>query len=137
MEDAPVKLLRPVALPMFVLGFTLIGSVAAQAQNAAPAGLPVVGCGQRCYRVAIPLGMYVQEVIDDGRYVTLEDGSTWEIRLNQRPVASSWQPGDFVQLKTVWAPVDRYELLLVRGDNDRAEARIAGRGRPPPTGLPN
>jgi hypothetical protein len=137
MEDAPVKLLRPVAIPMLVLGLTLIGNVAAQAQNAQPAGSPAVGCGPRCYRVAIPLGMYVQEVMEDGRYVTLEDGSTWEIRLSQRPVASSWQPGDFVQLKTVWAPVDRYELVLIRGDNDRAEARIAGRGRPPSTGLPN
>jgi hypothetical protein len=67
----------------------------------------------------------------------LEDGSTWEIRLSQRPVASSWHKGDFVQLKTIWAPVDRYEVLLAHGDNDRAEARIAGRGRPPGTGLPD
>jgi hypothetical protein len=69
--------------------------------------------------------------------VMLEDGSTWEIRLTQRPVASSWLPGDFVQLKTIWAPVDRYEVLLAHGDYDRAEARLAGRGAPPASGLPD
>lgn len=83
-----------------------------------------------CNRVVLPIGMYVREVLDGGSYVTLEDGSTWEIRLPSRPVASSWRPGDFVQLKTIWAPVERYEVLLAHGDRDQAEARLAGRGRP-------
>jgi hypothetical protein len=137
MEGAPVKLLRPVLFPMLVLGFTLIGSVAAQAQSAQPVGSANIGCGHRCYRVALPLGLYVQKVIEDGRYVMLEDGSTWEIRLPQRPVASSWSPGDFVQLKTIWAPVDGFEVLLARGDSDRAEARLAGRGRAPDPSSPD
>jgi hypothetical protein len=79
----------------------------------------------------------VQKIIEDGRYVMLEDGSTWEIRLSQRPVASSWSPGDFVQLKTIWAPVDGFQVLLSRGDNDRAEARIAGRERAPDPSSPD
>jgi hypothetical protein len=136
MEGAPVKMPRPIALMTTVLALTLAGQAAAQ--SASPAGSSdAVGCGQRCYRVALPLGLYVQEVIEDGRYVMLEDGSVWEIRLSQRPVASSWRPGDFVQLKTIWAPVDRYEMLLAHGDNDRAEARLAGRGHAPETGLPD
>ena len=138
MEGAPVKMLRQIALLTSVLALTLAGQAAAQAQGASPAGSSdAVGCGQRCYRVALPLGLYVREVIEDGRYVMLEDGSVWEIRLSQRPVASSWRPGDFVQMKTIWAPVDRYEMLLAHGDNDRAEARLAGRGRAPATGLPD
>jgi hypothetical protein len=100
-------------------------SAAAQAQSTA------VGCNSRCYRVVLPLGMAIREVNDDGSFVTLEDGSVWEIRLSQRPVASSWKAGDFVQLKTIWAPVDRFETLLAHGDSDRAEARLAGRVRPP------
>ncbi len=96
-------------------------SAAAQAQSAA------VGCNWHCNRVVLPLGMTVREVIDDGSFVTLEDGSVWEIRLSQRPVASSWRPGDFVRLKTLWAPVDGFETLLAHGDSDRAEARLAGR----------
>lgn len=132
-----MKLLRPILIPLLVLGSTLIGPVAAQAQNAQPAGTSPVGCGQWCYRVALPLGLYVQQVIEDGRYVMLEDGSVWEIRLSQRPVASSWSPGDFVQLKTIWAPVDHYEVLLARGDSDRAEARLAGRGKAPDPSSPD
>jgi hypothetical protein len=131
MEGAPVKLLRQIAL-IPALALTLSAQAAAQGQSASPAG-----SGQRNYRVVLPLGLYVQEVIEDGRYVMLEDGSVWEIRLPQRPVASSWRPGDFVQVKTVYAPVDRYEVLLAHGDADRAEARLAGRGRAPASGLPD
>ena len=104
-----------------VLIMVSASSAAAQAQSTA------VGCNGHCYRVALPLGLAIRQVTDDGSFVTLEDGSVWEIRLAQRPVASSWQPGDFVQLKTIWAPVDRFETLLAHGDTDRAEARLAGR----------
>ena len=134
MEGAPVKLLRPISLLLPVLGLSLAAVASAQAQSASPAAQ---GCGERCYRVALPLGLYVNEVFDDGGYVMLEDGSVWEIRLNQRPVASSWRAGDFVRLKTIWAPVDGFEVLLSHGDTDRAEARLAGRGRAPETGLPD
>jgi hypothetical protein len=131
-----VKMLRSIALLTPVLALALVSPAAAQAQSASPAG-SADACGPHCYRVALPLGLYVQDVVEDGRYVVLEDGSTWEIRLSQRPVASGWRPGDFVQLKTIWAPVDRYEVLLARGDNDKAEARIAGRGAAPATNLPD
>ena len=100
----------------------------AQSQTVAPQ-LP--GCTWNCYNVTLPYGLYVREVVDGGSYVVLEDGSVWEIRLPQRPVASSWVPGDFVQLKTISAPVDNFEILLAHGDNDRAEARLAGRDRAP------
>jgi hypothetical protein len=137
MEGAPVKMLRQIAFLIPVLALTLVAHAAAQAQSASSAGSSTVGCGQRCYRVALPLGLYVQQVIEDGRYVMLEDGSVWDIRLSQRPVASSWRPGDFVQLKTIWAPVDGYTVLLAQGDNDKAEARLAGRGHAPVSRLPD
>ena len=113
----------PVAFILF-----LPNSTAAQTQSVAPQ-LP--GCTWNCYNVVLPFGMYVREITDGGSFVTLEDGSIWEIRLPQRPVASSWRPGDFVQLKTIAAPIDRFEILLAHGDNDRAEARLAGRARAP------
>ena len=110
-------------VPVLIAALVLLSPrlAAAQAQSTA------VGCDRHCYRVVLPLGLAIREVTDDGSFVTLEDGSVWEIRLPQRPVASSWQPGDFVQLKTIWAPVDRFETLLAHGDTDRAEARLAGR----------
>ena len=135
MEDAPVKLLRQILILVPVLALTLVAEAAAQAQSDAPS--TVSGCGEHCYRVVLPLGLYVKEVFDDGSYVMLEDGSVWEIRLSQRPVASSWRPGDFVRIKTISAPVDNFEILLSRGDSDKAEARLAGRGGPPSTGLPD
>ena len=117
-------------IPVLAAGVVLLlpQDSAAQAQAAAPQ-LP--GCAVNCYSVVVPYGEYVRDVHDGGSYVTLEDGSVWEIRMPQRPVASSWQAGDFVQLKTIAAPVDNFEILLTHGDYDKAEARLAGRDRPP------
>jgi hypothetical protein len=100
---------------------------AAQAQTAPQ----LRGCVWNCYHVVLPYGLYVREVLDGGSFVTLEDGSVWEIRMPQRPVASSWQPGDFVVIRTVPAPVQNYDILLTHGDYDRAEARLSGRAHPP------
>jgi hypothetical protein len=118
-----MKLLRPI--PMFTATLFLLSfnRVEAQARSAAPQ-LP--GCTWNCYSVVLPYGLYVREVRDGGSFVTLEDGSIWEIRLPQRPVASSWRPGDFVQLKTIASPVGRFDILLAHGDYDKAEARLAG-----------
>ena len=114
-----MKMLRLV--PALVLGLALTaGSAVAQSATAND-------CAWQCSRVNLPLGFSIAEITDDGSFVTLEDGSVWEIRLPQRPVASSWQPGDLVEVRNVHAPVDRFEILLARGDNDRAEARLAGR----------
>ncbi len=114
-------MIRMVPVLVAALAVFSTSSATAQAQSAG------VGCNWHCYRVVLPLGLAIREITDDGSFVTLEDGSVWEIRLPQRPVASSWQRGDFVQLKTIWAPVDRFETLLAHGDTDRAEARLAGR----------
>jgi len=126
-----VKMLRLV--PLLGLVLFLPQRAAAQAQNVAPQ-LP--GCSWKCYSVTLPYGLYVKEVVDGGSYVVLEDGSVWEIRLPQRPVASSWSSGDFVQLKNIAAPVEDFEILLAHGDNDRAEARLAGRDHAPVSDLP-
>ena len=132
-----MTMLRPSAFLSLILPLMLAVPAAAQAQSAPENNNGNPGCAGYCYRVALPLGLYVKEVLEDGRYVMLEDESVWEIRLDQRPVASSWRAGDFVQLKTIWAPVDRFETLLAHGDNDKAEARLAGRGRAPESGLPD
>ena len=123
-----MKVLRLIPALAGVLVLFLPNQAVAQAQTTAPQ-LP--GCTWNCYNVVLPYGLYVREVTGGGSFVTLEDGSVWEIRLPQRPVASSWQAGDFVQLKTIAAPVDRFEILLAHGDYDKAEARLAGRETPP------
>ena len=116
-----MKTLRSVALLSTVLTCFAVATAGAQSQST------IAGCTWNCHNVTLPLGMAITEVRDGGSFVTLEDGSVWEIRLPQRPVAASWRPGDFVELRNVHAPVDRYEIVLAMGDSDRAEARLAGR----------
>lgn len=116
-------------VPLFIVAVLFLPN---QSQAQGEATVPQVpGCSWNCYGVVLPYGLYIREVNDGGSFVTLEDGSVWEIRLPQRPVASSWRPGDFVQLKTIAAPVDRFEILLAHGDYGKAEARLVGRDRPP------
>ena len=123
-----MKLLRTIPALVPVLLLFTFNRAAAQAQSAAP---QLRGCTWNCYSVVLPYGLYVREVTDGGSFVTLEDGSVWEIRMPQRPVASSWQPGDFVLLRTIQAPVQNYDILLTHGDYDKAEARLAGRAHGP------
>jgi hypothetical protein len=126
-----VKVLR--LAPAFAVALVLFLPNQSSAQNAAP---QLAGCSWNCYSVVLPYGQYVREVLDDGSYVMLEDGSVWEIRLPQRPNASSWRAGDFVQLKTIAAPVDHYEILLALTENDKAEARLVGRDHAPQSAFP-
>ena len=128
-----MKVLRLAPAFAVVLVLFLPNQLSAQGQAAAPR-LPA--CAWNCYSVVLPYGLYVREVVDDGSYVILEDGSVWEVRLPQRPNAASWRPGDFVQLKTIAAPVDHFEILLAHTDNDRAEARLVGRDRAPQSNFP-
>jgi hypothetical protein len=104
-----------------VLTCFAVATAGAQSQAA------IAGCTWNCHNVTLPLGSTITEVRDGGSFVTLEDGSIWEIRMPQRPVAAGWLPGDFVEVRNVLAPVDRFEILLAKGDSDRAEARLAGR----------
>ena len=123
-----MKLLRLIPALVLVLLMFTFNRASAQAQST---NAPIRGCGWNCYHIMLPYGLNVREVTDGGSFVTLEDGSVWEIRMPQRPVASSWQPGDFVVLHTVPAPVQNYDILLTHGDYDRAEARLSGRAHPP------
>jgi hypothetical protein len=111
--------------------FALLLLVSTAATAGAQAAAPVRGCAWNCYDVVLPYGLYIREVTDGGAFVTLEDGSVYDIRMPQRPVAASWRPGDFVILKSISSPVQNFEILLSHGDTDRAEARLAGRKRAP------
>jgi hypothetical protein len=125
-----VKVLRIAPAFLVVLVLFLPNQLRAQEEQQAVAPqLP--GCTWNCYHVRLPYGLYITHITGGGSYVTLEDGSVWEIRLPQRPVASAWHQGDFVLLTTIGAPVDNFDILLRKGDYDKAEARLAGRDHPP------
>jgi hypothetical protein len=96
----------------------------------APAVEPVT-CVRPCDRVPRPVGQYVQGVELSGRYVTLQDGSVWEIEYSDRATAASWTSEDFVRISFISAPRGDFEYLLTRaGDLDQhAAARLHGRAR--------
>src|SRR5687767_8059304 len=81
LEDAPMKMLR--LIPVLLVLVT--SASALQAQTATPVR---AGCTWNCYDVVLPYGLNVREVKDGGSFVTLEDGSIYEIRMPQRPVAA-------------------------------------------------
>jgi hypothetical protein len=83
----------------------------------------------------LPVGFGVTAVADDGRYLTLEDGRTWEVEISDRATTGSWAAGDFVALRRISAPRADYEWLLVRrGDLDQqAAVRLVGRRVRAPT----
>jgi hypothetical protein len=114
-----------VTITVFALGFAA-GPLAAQAPwNPAPSCLSDWSCGPN----RAPLGLYVRAVDEGGRYVTLEDGSVWEVEISDRATSASWQPEDFVGVRSIGAPRGDYEHLLTRvGDlEQRAAVRLAGR----------
>ena len=77
----------------------------------------------------LPVGFDVATVVDGGRYLTMDDGRTWEVEISDRATTDSWAAGDFVALRRISAPRGDYEwLLLKRGDVDQqAAVRLVGR----------
>ena len=96
----------------------------------APATEPVT-CLSPCDRVPRPVGQYVRGVELGGRYVTLEDGSVWEVEYADRATVASWTADDFVRISFISAPMEDFEYRLTRaGDHDQqAAARLHGRAR--------
>jgi hypothetical protein len=116
-----------------IVGLTLAlagaGAVPAAGQAANPVPAPSCNADWSCTPYRAPLGLYVRAVDDGGRYVTLEDGSLWEIELPDRATTASWQTDDFVGIRTIAAPRADFDILLTRvGDAEqKAAARLAGR----------
>jgi hypothetical protein len=83
----------------------------------------------------LPVGFGLTAVADGGRYLTLEDGRTWEVEISDRATTGSWTAGDFLALRRISAPRGDYEwLLLRRGDLDQqAAVRLVGRQSQPAT----
>ena len=81
-----------------------------------------------CGAVPSPLGFHIDTITDDGRYITLEDGSIWEVQIDHRATVAGWQSDDFVTVRRIWAPNGDYEWQFTQaGDLDwHAAVRLAG-----------
>ena len=85
----------------------------------------------------LPVGAPLRAIADGGSYVTLADGTRWEIALPDQPRADDWQRGDFILIeRTSVATSDQggpYYYELVNAESRwRAAARFAGYERPSP-----
>lgn len=79
-----------------------------------------------------PAGFDIQAVSDDARYVTLQNGTVWEAEISDRATTGSWQAGDFVAIRRIWAPRDGYEWQLTKSENVDQVAAVKLVGRRPP-----
>lgn len=125
-------------------GLVLASAGPAAGQTGGPVPAPSCNSDWSCTPYRAPLGLYVRAVDGGGRYVTLEDGSLWEIEISDRATSAAWRESDFVGIRTIAAPRGDFDILLTRvGDAEqKAAARLAGRrealyrsGDSPPHGL--
>src|SRR5690348_1409354 len=86
------------------------------AQDPSRAGARSCVSGWGCGGLLPPLGFYVDSVTDGGRYITLEDGTVWEVQLDFRAVTGAWQHDDFVEVRRILAPTGDYEWLFTKAD---------------------
>jgi hypothetical protein len=82
---------------------------AAVAGASAPAGAPVYA--------ALGGGHLLRAVTDEGRYVTLEDGSVWEIEPSVRFQTAEWQPQAPITVRTTRG-MDGYMYEIVNTQDD-------------------
>jgi hypothetical protein len=76
-----------------------------------------------------PAGFDIQAVTDGGRYVTLENGTVWEVEISDRATTGSWEAGNFVGISRIWAPRDGYDWQLTKTENvdQLAAVKLVGR----------
>ena len=75
----------------------------------------------------MPPGARVVGTPEEGGYVTLADGTQWEIYLPDRTTTVTWQRGDYVSVSRAPAGVGDFDHLLVNAPaNARAYARFVG-----------
>jgi hypothetical protein len=59
--------------------------------------------------------LQVTEVREDGTFIVLQDGSTWEVFLPDRPSTVEWKVGDYVMVRERWIAQGDYEYQLNNG----------------------
>ena len=79
-----------------------------------------------------PAGFDIQDVTEGGRYVTLQNGTAWEVEISDRATTGSWQAGDFVGIDRISAPRNDYDWRLTRTENVEQMAAVKLVGRRPP-----
>ena len=76
-----------------------------------------------------PAGFDIEAVSEDGRYLTLRNGTVWEVAISDRATTGSWEPGNFVRTERISAPRGGYDWLLTKTENvdQSVAAKLVGR----------
>ncbi len=112
--------------------FGMIAVVPLRAQDSLVIATPSCVSSWDCdNNIRPPLGFVIDTVTDGGRYITLEDGTRWEVQLDSRATVGAWQRNDFVDVRRIAAPNGDFEWLFTKGDARewRAAVRFAGRAQ--------
>lgn len=74
-------------------------------------------------------GFDIDSVTDGGRYISMRNGTVWEVEISDRATTGSWEAGDFVGVDRIWAPRDGYELQLRKSGNtdELVAVKLVGR----------
>jgi hypothetical protein len=81
----------------------------------------------RFYRSVVP-GLRIVAVADGGTFITLQDGTEWEVYLPDRTSTVQWRRGDWVTVKLAPIAQGRYDYRLGNGRTDTgAIAKFRGR----------
>ena len=124
-----MKSISPILLVSLLLAAPLRPLLGQETASAGPTScLSDWACGA----LRAPLGFDVRAVADGGRYLTLEDGSLWEVDISDRATTAAWQSGDFVTVHSIAAPRGGYEWLLTRTENveQQVAVKLIGHRRP-------
>lgn len=76
-----------------------------------------------------PAGFDIEAVSEDGRYLTLRNGTVWEVDISDRATTGSWEAGNFVRMERISAPRGGYDWLLTKTENvdQSVAAKLVGR----------
>src|SRR5690349_7208188 len=110
-EGSRMSGLRLSAVLALFVGSLTVTTVKAQET---PVLVPSLACSASwfCGFAWPPLGFYIDTVSDDGRYITLEDSTIWEVQPTDRAGVAGWERDNFVQVHRIPAPNGDFEWLF-------------------------
>src|SRR4051812_40762545 len=103
--------------PVVLAAVTATSAGAQQTRSITSSSSPPCVSDWACGSFRPPLGFYIDSIIDDGRYVRLDDGTIWEVQSDFRAIVAGWTRDNFVEVRRVLAPTGDYEWLFVEGDD--------------------
>ena len=110
----------PQIAPALLAG-TLVSACVRQVPRTPSSGvtLPPASAEREPAYTALGSGHLIQSVTEGGQFVTLEDGSLWDVEPSALFQTADWQPGASVTVRSS-RPVGPYSYELINTQDDEA-----------------